>query len=62
MTGIKDKKWEWKTWPVILILLGTLGVFGLLGARTGDFLAYFNSGGLIRSLRDTEQVPKTLEI
>src|SRR3989304_5544199 len=44
MTGIKDKKWEWKTWPVILILLGTLGVFGLLGARTGDFLAYFNSG------------------
>src|SRR3990172_2021986 len=44
MTAIKDKKWEWKTWPVILILLGTLGVFGLLGARTGDFLAYFNSG------------------
>jgi hypothetical protein len=43
-SGLKEKKWEWKIWPVGLILLGTLAVFGLFGLRTGDFLAYFHSG------------------
>ncbi|MBI2008233.1 hypothetical protein HYS82_01095 [Candidatus Amesbacteria bacterium] len=33
-----------KAWPVFLSPLGLLGVFGLFGVMTGDFLAYFHSG------------------
>ncbi|TSC88196.1 MAG: Uncharacterized protein G01um101416_219 [Microgenomates group bacterium Gr01-1014_16] len=36
--------WNKKSWPVIIIPLGLLGVFGLFGITTGDFLAYFHSG------------------
>lgn len=41
---VKTKKFPFRIYPVLLIAFGLLGVFGLLGTRTGDYLAYFHSG------------------
>ena len=41
---VKTKKINWRIWPVKLIGLALVGVFGFYWLRTGDFWAYFHSG------------------
>lgn len=41
---VKNKKWLWKMYPVVLIPLALVGYFFFVGYRTGDFWAYFHSG------------------
>ena len=41
---VKTKKITWQAWPVLLIPMALVGVFGLFYVRTGDFWAYFHSG------------------
>ncbi len=38
------KRFEWKSFPLLLIPVSLLGVFFLYQARLGDFWAYFHSG------------------
>ncbi len=40
----KNKKWEGKIWPILLIPLSVVGLFGFYYLKTGDFWAYFHSG------------------
>ena len=40
----KEKKIEWRAWPLLLIPLSVLLVFLFYQRQTGNFLAYFHSG------------------
>lgn len=42
--GIGHKRWHWQAWPVSLMGLALVGVFGWYQIQTGDFFAYFHSG------------------
>ncbi|MDO8488376.1 MAG: hypothetical protein Q7S31_03640 [bacterium] len=41
---IKTKKINWQIYPVLLIPLALVALFGFYFRQTGDFLAYFHSG------------------
>ncbi len=40
----KTRKIEWKVWPITLIGLTLVGLFGFFFLKTGDFWAYFHTG------------------
>ena len=42
--GFKNKKWEWKCWPVVSMILAIPLLFWFYQMQTGDIWAYFNSG------------------
>ncbi len=42
--SIRNKKIEWKYYPILLMPLAIPDLFFLYKLRTGDFFAYFNSG------------------
>ncbi|OGD83351.1 hypothetical protein A2572_01580 [Candidatus Collierbacteria bacterium RIFOXYD1_FULL_40_9] len=42
--SIKNKKIEWKYYPILIMPLAIVDLFYLYKLRTGDFFAYFNSG------------------
>ena len=44
VNSIKTKKVEWKAWPLVLMPLALMGLFGFYQMQTGDFWAYFHSG------------------
>lgn len=43
----KTRKWHWSWLAILLIPAGLLSVFGFFYVRTGDFFAYFHTGGVV---------------
>ena len=42
--GVKNRRWQWPVWPVVLMVAALGGLFWLYQVQTGDFWAYFHSG------------------